>query len=176
MQHTTSNGHQWKPRKAATPTHHGAKVDVNRAAGAAARRVPAPACFPRGHSTLEHSMLRHAATAMQTAAMRTYAHARRVARTRCTHLHPRRTASMPRSPDALFASASLFASRIVRTSEGGRCRPRTAFSRDRPQPPALASSPAPTQATACCGRGVLNKTLVATPADEMRIADGLGVS
>ncbi len=86
-------------------------------------RVPAPACFPRSHSTIEHSMLRHAAMAMPSAAMRTYAHAGRVARgarSRCTHLHPRRTASMPRSPDALFASAWLVASRIVGTSEGGQ--------------------------------------------------------
>jgi hypothetical protein len=42
MQHTPRSGHQCNPgrlrrrRKAATPTHHGAKVNVNRAAGAAA--------------------------------------------------------------------------------------------------------------------------------------------
>jgi hypothetical protein len=119
MQHTTRNGHQCDRGKAATPTHRGAKVNVCLPRGRRSRgRVPAHTCFPRSHSTLEHSMSWHAATAMPTAALRTYAHVGRVARaarTRCT------SASGP-ARDALFAPAALVASRIVRASESGQCR------------------------------------------------------
>jgi hypothetical protein len=102
-------------------TQHDTEVNANRAAGAAAGESRR-----RRASRAATADLINAATTMPTAAMRPYAHAGRVARgarTRCTHLHPRRTASMPRSRDALFASAWLVASRIV--PQGGG-RPMTA--------------------------------------------------
>ena len=82
------------------PRHRG---HLNRVAGAAAGESRHTRASRAATAHLfKHSVLRHAATAMPTAALRSYAHstcahAERVAcaaRTRCTHLHPRRTASM----------------------------------------------------------------------------------
>ncbi len=121
---TDTNGNRGRLRRRHTTN---AQVNENRAAGAAA-----------GKSRRRRASL--AATAHLSTACRdghadcghlTCVHVGRVARgarTRCTHLHPRLTRSMPGSPDALFASASLVASRMVRTSEGGQCRPEHSYS------------------------------------------------
>jgi hypothetical protein len=61
-----------RSRTAATPTHHGAQVNENRAAGAAAGESR-HTCASRAATAhlIKHSVLRHAATAMPTAALRT---------------------------------------------------------------------------------------------------------
>ena len=168
------------------PRHRG---HLNRVAGAAAGESRHTRASRAATAHLfKHSVLRHAATAMPTAALRSYAHstcahAERVAcaaRTRCTHLHPRRTASMDAAVSGRtcwhphrWLPAGWFAR--ARAANAGWST-RTAFVPDPPQPPALASSPSPTQATACCRSGVLDKTLVATPVYELCIAGGLGVA